>query len=368
MSTDKKRVLIVDDSPDDIQFIMENLKDEFAVLVATSGQKALEIAAKDPQPDVILMDVMMPEMNGYETCLKLKEDDKTKHIDVIFVSAHDSTEEKLAGYDAGGSDYLIKPVDHDELIQKVRLEIEYKEEREKTSNEKDMAFQTAMTAMTSAGEQGVILDFLRNSYALNDIAKLASLIVDSLSEYDLNCSVQLRTFNNTIHDGTISPIPPLEEELLGRLKDSGRIIEKDKRGIFNFGGVSILIKNMPDDEDKRGRFRDHLAILFEGADSKLQALELHEDLKKLINKSKETLKIIEVEQDAYKARSQSIMDDMLQKLEASFLNCGLTEEQEGLLVKIVQDGLEQSLNNFEEGTSTDNKMSEIVAELENIGR
>ena len=365
MSDDKKRVLIVDDSADDIQFLMENLEG-FSVLVATSGEKGLEIAIKDPQPDVILMDVMMPGMDGYETCRKLKENPTTKNIDVIFVSAHDTTEEKLAGYDAGGSDYLIKPVQPEELLQKVRLAIDLKEAREETSNEKDMAFQTAMTAMTSAGEQGVVLEFLRNSYELNDIAELAYLIVDSLSKYDLKSSVQLRTFDNVIHFGSRAPLPPLEEELLMRLKDEGRIIEKDKRAIFNFGGISVLIKNMPEDEDKRGRFRDHLAILFAGAESRLSSLEIHQELREVLAQSKDTLKIINVEQIAHKTHSQSIMDAMLQKLEASFLNWGLNEDQEATLIKVVQDGINESLDHFEKGLSIDESMSEIFSRLERI--
>ena len=92
MSLDKKRVLIVDDSPEDIQIVMENLKDKYAILVATNGLKGLEIASADPKPDVILMDVMMPEMNGYEVCQKLKGNSDTQNIDVIFVSAHDTVE------------------------------------------------------------------------------------------------------------------------------------------------------------------------------------------------------------------------------------------------------------------------------------
>lgn len=365
MNADKKRVLIVDDSADDIQFLVENLEG-FSVLVATSGEKGLEIAIKNPQPDVILMDVMMLGMDGYETCRKLKENDATKDIDVIFVSAHDTTEEKLAGYDAGGSDYLIKPVQSEELLQKVRLAIDLKGVREETLSEKDMAFQTAMTAMTNASEQGVVLEFLRNSYGLNDIAELAYLIVDSISKYDLKSLVQLRTFNNVIHFGSSASLVPLEEELLMRLKDGGRIIEKGKRAIFNFGGVSVLIKNMPDDEDKRGRLRDHLAILFEGAESKLGSLEMHQELKEVIANSKDALKVISVEQVAFKNYSQSIMDTMLQNLEASFLNWGLNEEQEQMLIKVVQDGVDESLEHFEKGLSIDEQMSKLFSRLERI--
>ncbi|MCK5336252.1 MAG: response regulator, partial [Gammaproteobacteria bacterium] len=68
MTEKNNTVLIVDDSSDDLKILLENLKQDYAVLAATSGKKALEFAAKEPRPDVILLDVMMPEMDGYETC------------------------------------------------------------------------------------------------------------------------------------------------------------------------------------------------------------------------------------------------------------------------------------------------------------
>lgn len=130
MNTNKKQILIVDDSADDIHILMENLKQEYAVLAATNIEKALEIANNNPCPNVILLDVMMPGVDGYEICRQLKDNPVTMGIDVIFVSAHDTTDKKLAGYDAGGSDYLIKPVQPEELLQKVRLAIKNRESRE----------------------------------------------------------------------------------------------------------------------------------------------------------------------------------------------------------------------------------------------
>ena len=84
MQDEKPRVLIVDDSRSDIRIVNENLKDHYTVLAATSGQTALDVAVKNPKPDVILMDVEMPEMNGYEACKKLKSDPSTADIDIIF--------------------------------------------------------------------------------------------------------------------------------------------------------------------------------------------------------------------------------------------------------------------------------------------
>jgi len=120
MNAKDKKILIIDDSPEDIEVVIENLKNDYAVLVGTDGQKGLDLAANEPRPDVILLDVMMPQMDGYETCRRLKENPETQDIDVIFVSGKDTTEEKLAGYDAGGSDYLIKPVQPEELVRKVK--------------------------------------------------------------------------------------------------------------------------------------------------------------------------------------------------------------------------------------------------------
>jgi len=367
MSSDKKRILIIDDSTDDIQFVMENLKKEFAVLVATSGQKGLEIAAKEPQPEVILLDVMMPEMNGYETCRLLKENTSTQNIDVIFVSAHDTMDEKLSGYEAGGSDYLIKPVQPEELLQKVNLAISNKQTREETSEQKDMAFKTAMTAMTNSGEQGIIMDFLRKSSLVTTFQELGTQIVSSVNQYALDCSVQIRSHQKQINISTQNPIPPIEEELLFRQKEGGRIIEWSNRSIFNFGTISLLIKNMPDDEDKRGRLRDHIAIILEASENKLYAMEINERINLLVIDSTNVLKEIEEEQKAHKVVSQEISDNLMINLESSFHLCGLTDEQEEILRNIVQVGVDQSLEHFEKGLKIDNKMADILDRITEFG-
>lgn len=365
--TDKsKKVLIVDDSPEDIQFVVENLKEEYAVLVGTSGQKGLEIAANNPRPDVILLDVMMPEMDGYETCRRLKKDPNTQDIDVIFISAQDTTEEKLAGYDVGGSDYLIKPVQPDELLRKVELAIQNKQTHDATVSEKSMAMETAMTAMTSAGEQGVVLEFLRHCSSVNSIEELARMIVEANKQYELKSTVQLRSSQGEISRGIREPVPPLEQELLSSLKDDGRIISHASRAIFNFGNISLLIKDMPEDSDKCGRLRDHIAIILEGAEAKLAELELGVRLAQLVVDSNKAMQEVELEQRSHKESGQKIMDDMLLELEGSFHSWGLTDEQEAVLMNIVQTGVEKSLQHLDQGFLIDEKMGTIIKRLTQV--
>jgi hypothetical protein len=223
-----------------------------------------------------------------------------------------------------------------------------------------MAFSTAMTAMASAGEQGIVLDFMRRSFSVNSVSDLAELVVDSTSNFDLENSVQIRGDFETVNHGTSDPMPPLEVELLGRLKDKDRIMSLGKRTIFNYGDVSLLIKNMPEDEDKRGRLRDHLAVLAEAAESRLSTLNVYQQIVQLVEDSNKTLKSIQKIQTLQKNTAMEIMDDVMKSLEESFMSLGLTEDQEGLLLGVVNDGVERSLKNFENGIIIDDKFQEII--------
>jgi sigma-B regulation protein RsbU (phosphoserine phosphatase) len=105
----KKTVLLVDDAPANIKSVKEILRDLYKIRVATSGVKALEMARVAPPPDLILLDVSMPEMDGYEVCIQLKLDPKTQDIPVIFLTGLTHVEEETKGFDVGAVDYIHKP-------------------------------------------------------------------------------------------------------------------------------------------------------------------------------------------------------------------------------------------------------------------
>lgn len=366
MSEGKRRVLIVDDSADDLRVLMENLKNDYAVVAATSGAKALDMIAADPELDAILLDVMMPELDGYETCRRIKLMPEVKNIEIIFVSSHDTIGEKLAGYDAGASDYLIKPVQPVELLQKVKLAIQNKDIKQESVEEKASAMQAAMTAITSVGEYGSVIDFMRRSFEVSNIESLADLIVEAIANFGTENSVQLRSKFGVVNKSSRNPISPLEIELLDRLQDQSRIMELGKRAVFNFGDISLLIINMPDDDDKRGRLRDHFAILLEAAESRLNSLVKDLTLARLLGQSNEALVDIKMMQTTQKQEGVEIMDEVMRDLEAAFLSYGLTEEQEEMLMGVVQNGVDKSLLNFEKGLMIDEKMQKLIDGLRSI--
>jgi phosphoserine phosphatase RsbU/P len=105
----QKTILIVDDTPINIGVISGALKDSFATKVATSGAKALAIASAKDKPDLILLDILMPEMDGYEVCRRLKADPDTHDIPVIFLTSQTEAEDETKGFEVGAVDYIHKP-------------------------------------------------------------------------------------------------------------------------------------------------------------------------------------------------------------------------------------------------------------------
>lgn len=130
-SQQKATVLIVDDVGTNIDVLKASLEDNYAIKIALNGRTALEIAAKEPHPDIILLDVMMPEMDGYEVCTKLKSDPTTSQIPVLFVTAMDDSQFEVKGFDVGGVDYITKPVVPELVLARVRTHLELKRVKEK---------------------------------------------------------------------------------------------------------------------------------------------------------------------------------------------------------------------------------------------
>ncbi|QLI80429.1 response regulator [Chitinibacter fontanus] len=116
----KSSVLIVDDAKDNIEIAASILEDDYQIQVALSGQKALEIVHGKQVPDLILLDVMMPEMDGYEVCRRLKADELTQNIPVIFMTSKDQPDDVAQGLELGAVDYVVKPVHPTILRARVR--------------------------------------------------------------------------------------------------------------------------------------------------------------------------------------------------------------------------------------------------------
>lgn len=116
----KPTLLVVDDTPDNIQIIHGILSEQYTIRAATSGEKALKLASTYPLPELILLDVMMPEVDGFETCRRLKQNPITNKIPIIFVTAKTDTIDEQTGFELGAVDYISKPINP--AVLKVRIQ------------------------------------------------------------------------------------------------------------------------------------------------------------------------------------------------------------------------------------------------------
>lgn len=126
----KHTVLVVDDSPDSLQLLNALLKEEFRVRLASNGAEALRAVLQEPRPDAILLDIMMPDLDGYEVCERLKSEEATKEIPVIFLTAKTEIEDAQRGFDVGGADYVTKPILPSVVIARVRTHVMLKVARD----------------------------------------------------------------------------------------------------------------------------------------------------------------------------------------------------------------------------------------------
>jgi sigma-B regulation protein RsbU (phosphoserine phosphatase) len=135
MTPEQKLILVVDDTPLNISVITGALKDTYRTKVATSGAKALAIAVADEKPDLILLDVMMPEMDGYEVCRRLKANPTVREIPVIFLTAQTDAEDETRGFQVGAVDYVHKPFSPAVMKARVHTHLALRETREKLAQQ-----------------------------------------------------------------------------------------------------------------------------------------------------------------------------------------------------------------------------------------
>ena len=142
---EKPTILVVDDTPENITLLRDTLCADHHIRPAINGRLALKLAKKDPKPDLILLDIMMPDMDGYEVCRRLKLDPETRDIPVIFVTVKSEVDDELKGLALGGVDYIPKPFSLAVVLARVHIHLTLKQMRQELeeknlalSNEREM--------------------------------------------------------------------------------------------------------------------------------------------------------------------------------------------------------------------------------------
>lgn len=166
----KQTVLVVDDTPENIQILNGVLRSHFKVKAAPNGEKALKIAQSESQPDIILLDIMMPEMDGYEVCRELKSNPTTAKIPIIFVTAMSEVEDEKKGLDMGAVDYITKPISPAIVLARVRTHLAlYDQTRELERKVQERTAELISTRMEIIRRLGRAAEYKDNETGLHVI-------------------------------------------------------------------------------------------------------------------------------------------------------------------------------------------------------
>lgn len=166
----QQQILIVDDTPDNIDLLGAVLRSDYDIKVALNGEKALSIANSHPKPDMILLDVMMPGMDGYEVCRRLKADPGTSKIPVIFITARSDAEDEEMGFSLGAVDYIIKPISPPTVLARVRTHLAlYDQNRELSRQVKEHTEELSHTRLQIIRRLGRAAEYRDNETGLHVI-------------------------------------------------------------------------------------------------------------------------------------------------------------------------------------------------------
>lgn len=206
-------VLIVDDTEPNVRLLAHVVKKEgYEVMAAFSGSDALSLIEKR-KPDIILLDVMMPEMNGFEVCEYLKDQDEYKDIPVIFLSALSETDSKVQGFNVGGVDYITKPFQREEVLARIDLHVKLKKLQAELSNKVEQLKQREESLQKLNEEKDELMRIVGHDFRnpVTGIMGLAGFLKDNVENID----------------------PSEQSDILGIIKGSGQKLLNLVNGLLN---------------------------------------------------------------------------------------------------------------------------------------
>ncbi|OUR87108.1 hypothetical protein A9Q81_26985 [Gammaproteobacteria bacterium 42_54_T18] len=277
-----KYIIFVDDSVSMQRIVESVLVNDYEVLCA-SGAKEVLSAMDQRVPDLFLLDIEMPEVDGYELAGMIRERDDGKQVPIVFLSSMNTEKVIVKSYEAGGTDFITKPIVGDELKAKLSIAIATSckniKVRLRDPNVDNTATSVALDAMRNAADLGQLLEFIQGTYTCKNFDALGHRLLDILAAYGLAAVVEIRTPKKKYQYSHNDTIQPLEQNIIDRFREEKRIMDFNNRTLINYSDVSLLIKNMPIDDDNRyGQLKDVLATLAQASEPMILSLFLKKQM------------------------------------------------------------------------------------------
>ena len=241
----EERILLVDDSPTNLQVLLQTLSGRgYKLLIAKNGESALRIAEK-AKPALVLLDIMMPGMDGYEVCRRLKEGESTKDIAIIFLSALDDTKDKVKGLEMGAVDFVSKPFQAEEVIARVQSQLKI-HRLERALSARNRQLEADKARILESMNEGIFgLDRFGNiSFANGAASSMMGLTIKELAERNL---IQLmKRYSQDLEN--LGPLSPIEVSLhkgVSKIVENAKFCRADGSAfLVNYSCTPIMENNV----------------------------------------------------------------------------------------------------------------------------
>lgn len=370
------KILVVDDDKISHAFIKRALFTAYHLVQTYSGDEALK-TLETQNPELILLDVEMPGMNGYSVCEAIKANPKTADIPIIFLSARDELRDRMQGFEAGADDYMVKPFQPEALIAKIKVILQYKLQRKTLVKQVEEARRTAFIAIAGSSDLGQAIQFIENTHNVQNHEQLAKKLFQVTNNMGLSCTVMLKTnieHQNLYFSSSFNAVSPLEISLIETLEQGNRFFDFGCRTQINYPRISILIKNMPlNDMERYGRIKDVLPAMLSTADTKVnqintlnaltaQMLEANQLFESITNSLEDIKKVLVGQQK----EGIHIMRKMMLDLDKQLPTMGLEEDQEQYILNRIDSAIEEAHKTISSSNATNIGFGQVIDKLKDL--
>ena len=349
------------------------LSKHFIVEAFESGEACLE-RTEQKSPELFLLDIELPGINGYEVCRMIKDTPEWKNIPVIFLSGHDTHEDAWAGYDAGGQDFIPKPFDVVGLYRKLETLFQLEEARVALQDQVKSSDELSTVVLTNLDEYSTLIGFLRKLNECTEYQDVVNAVMEVNKTYHLEGVIQIRMRNLERTYSKAGVNWPLEVAVINNVRTLDRVFTFKSRASYNFDHITILITNMPvNDPELCGRIRDNLAIVAESAEAKLVALQndfdktrMQDELRNLLQAIEQTVETYSKSYEEARVKGSFHTTRLLDDLLSTLAHASLSEQHEEEILEMVKSRTYELIDLYDIAGATQAKLAELISKLEDI--
>lgn len=349
------------------------LGQDFSVRTFADGISCISLLSEKP-PAILLLGVDLADASAIDLCRDIKSDGQLHDTHLVLLLNTDATPDLIDEAHAAGCDeVLTHPVDLANLCRQLRTTHRLASERSSFRQQASYAQQVAMTAMTSMGELGVVLQFLSKCFACRSAPEVAQEVINSLDQYGLKGAVQIRAGHENLIVSTTGGNTSVDGEIIHKLHGVGRIFEFKTRMVINYDYASVLMNDVPDDNEQRGRIRDNVAMLVEGAHARVASLLVEQDnrrkqtgIRYALSEILEMTSELREQQRNSQAIGQGAVNAVMSSFETAFIRFGLTADQESELIELLVELRKEVAGIGLGADEIDRKMQRVVRSLQSI--